>query len=142
MQYSEVIAQMKRRADCLLRGDLDNLVKDYVFPFPVDLLSTRLVVCNPEDGRAMLDLQRKSLIERGVTTLHPEVTAIDLPRTGRLRIWVDWHELAPTQDAMRVSSAVYYCSVHGGQLKFEMINYVRLSMPEMQPQFAALALSA
>jgi hypothetical protein len=142
VQYSQVIAQMRSRADRLLRGNLDELVKDYVFPFPVDLMSTRMVVQTPEEGRALLELQRSTLLDRGVTSLQPDVTAVDLPRTGRVRVWVDWHEVGPAQEVMRVSTAIYYCSVHAGALKIEMINYTRLSMPELKPQFAALALTA
>lgn len=140
--YSQIIAQMRRRADGLLVGDLDDLVKDYGFPLPVDLLSTRVIVRNAEEVRAMLALQRKVMLERGVTELQPDVTAVDLPRAGRFRVWVDWHELSPGPEGGRVSSAVYFCSAEGEALRIQMIHYLRLSMPELKPQLAALALTA
>jgi hypothetical protein len=140
--YSQIIAEMRRRADGLLAGNLDELVKDYGFPLPLDLLSTRVIVRSAQEGRAMLALQRKVMLERGVTELRPDVTAVDLPRAGRFRVWVDWHELSPGPDGGRISSAVYFCSVEDGALRIQMIQYLRLSMPEMKPQFAALALTA
>jgi hypothetical protein len=137
--YSQVIAQMRRRADGFLAGRLDDLVKDYVFPLPVDLLSTRVIARTREEGRAMLELQRNAMVERGVIALQPDVTAVDLPRAGRFRVWVDWHEITPSPEGARLSSAVYYCRFVGADLKIEMVDYIRLSSPELQPQFAALA---
>lgn len=142
VQYSQVAAHMRRRGDGLLAGLLDDLVKDYVFPVPVDLLSTRVVARGPEEGRAMLELQRNFLLERGVIALKPDVTAVDMPREGRFRVWVDWHEISVSPEATRVSSAVYYCSSDGADLNIEMVDYVRLSTPELQPRFAALAQTA
>jgi hypothetical protein len=142
MTYSQIIAEMRRRADGLMAGRLDDLVKDYSFPLPVDLLSTRVIVRSRDESRAMLALHRKVMLERGITHLHPDVTAVDLPRAGRFRIWVDWHELSPGPEGGRMSSAVYFCSAMNGALRIEMIQYLRLSMPEMKPQFAALALTA
>lgn len=140
--YSQIIAQMRRRAEGLMAGNLDELVRDYSFPVLVDLQSTRVIVRNPQESRAMLALQRKMMIDRGVTRLEPEVTAMDLPRAGRLRVWVDWHELAPGHEGARVSSAVYFCSIEGAALQIQMIEYLRLSSPELNTQFAALALTA
>ena len=142
MTYSQITAQMRRRADGLLAGRFDDLLKDYTFPVPVDLLSTRVIARNAQEIRAMLALQRQSMIDRGVTVLEPEVTAMDLPRAGRLRVWVDWHEIAPAADGARVSSAVYFCSIEGKALRIHMIEYLRLSSPELDTQFAALALTA
>lgn len=141
VQYSLVIAQMHRRADRFLAGRLDEVVKDYVFPLPIDILSTRVIARTAEEGRAMLELQRNSMMKRGVIALEPEVTAVDLPRGGRFRVWVDWHEIAPSPEGARASSAVYYCRADGADMKIEMVDYVRLSAPELQPQFAALALA-
>ena len=137
--YSQVIAQMRRRADLFLANRLDDLVKDYAFPLPIDLLSTRVIARSPAEVRAMLALQRNSMAERGVIALEPEVTAVDLPRGGRFRVWVDWHEITPLPEGARLSSAVYYCSMAGADLKIEMVDYIRLSTPELQPQFVALA---
>ncbi len=141
MQYSEVIKKLRSRADAMLAGQIDVVVKDYVFPVPVDLLSTRVVVSGPAEGSAMLALQCLSMQERGVTAIVPTVKALDLPRSGRFRVWVDWEEMAPPPSGTRRSSAVYYCRADGPDLKIEMIEYVQMSMPELQPRFAALAVA-
>ncbi|MDM7933359.1 hypothetical protein [Tabrizicola sp.] len=133
---------MRRRANWLLTGCLDELVADYVFPVPVELLSTRVIVRTPEEGRAMLDLWHRTLRDRGVVGLQSKVVALDVPRGGRFRIWVDYHEVIPGQEASLFSSVLYYCSTTATGFQIEMVSYPRLSTPELNPQFAALALSA
>ena len=90
----------------------------------------------------MFCLLRAAYLERGVIALQPRVTAVDLPRAGRFRVWVDWHELAIPADESRLSSAIYYCRSTPAGLRTEMINYTSPTMPELSPHFAALALSA
>lgn len=43
---------------------------------------------------------------------------------------------------MRISQAIYYCRVTDLGPRIEMVNYTRLSMPELHQEFEALALSA
>ena len=142
VQYCQVIAQMNRRADGLLLGKLDELAQDYVLPVLIDLMSTRVIASSRAELRAMLDLQRQSMLDRGVVSLRPEVTAMDLPRSGRFRVWVDWHEVTHSLEGERRSSAVYYCVADGANLKIEMIHYLTLATPELRPQVEALSLTA
>lgn len=140
--YSQACAFMANRAEQMLSGQLETLVASYAFPLPVYLRDQPLVVTSPDRACAMLCLQRLSMIQRGVILLRPTVTAMDLPRTGRLRVWVDWLELAVPPEGTRSASAIYYCSTLQNGLRIEMVSYTRLSAPELQPQFAALARSA
>lgn len=140
--YSRVSEHFVNRADRLILGQLDELVMDYVYPLPMHLVANRIVLRNPQEARAVFGLLREELLERGVLRLRPMVSAMDIPRAGRFRVWVDWHELAAEPEKCRSSSAIYYCRHTQAGPKTEMIAYTRLSMPELNPQFAALALSA
>ncbi|MFM7333682.1 MAG: hypothetical protein ACKO1H_04600 [Tabrizicola sp.] len=133
---------MTTRAEQMLSGALDALADSYVYPMPVYLRDQSLVVTSPERACAMLCLQRLSMIRRKVVALRPTIVAVDLPRNGRFRVWVDWLELAIPAEGTGRSSAVYYCSEGPSGLKIEMVAYTQLSTPELQPQFAALAVSA
>ncbi|MGL4238909.1 hypothetical protein [Tabrizicola sp.] len=133
---------MVRRGEQMLSGQLDLLADDFTFPLPVFLDQKRLIVRSPEQVSGMLCLQRLSMIQRRVVAIRPKVTAIDLPRAGRFRVWVDWLEVAIPAEGTRSASAIYYCSTQPSGLKIEMLNYTRMSMPELQPQFVALARSA
>jgi hypothetical protein len=140
--FSQVGSQLRNRAAWLMAGQYDRIVAAYHFPMLVQLDSSRLVVRTPEEATAMLRLQRAAFAERGVVALKPCVTAMDLPRGGRFRIWVDWQELSLTEQSTPPSSAVYYCRQTPAGFRIEMVDYTRLSMPELRPHFAALALSA
>jgi hypothetical protein len=140
--FSQVTAHLRSRAERLMNGRIDDLSEHYIYPLPLYLASSRVIVRAPEEAAAMLRLVRAAFLERGVVALDPKVVAIDLPRAGRFRVWVDWHELAVPVEGTRISSAIYYCKATPAGIRTEMVNYTHLSMPELNPQFAALALSA
>lgn len=142
MQFSQITSHLQRRGELLLSGQIDALVSDFDFPLPVFLCAQRLVITAPEQAWVIFDHLRKAYIQRGVVMLRPKVSAIDLPRAGRFRVWVDWQEIAFPAEASRISQAVYYCRQTELGLRTEMLNYTYLSMPELNGQFEALALSA
>ena len=142
MQYSQIIAHLRDRAELLMSGRFDRMVADYLYPLPVFLHTSRLVLQSEDHAVLVFAHLRHALVERGVVVLRPSVSAIDLPRAGRFRVWVDWQEIAFPPEATRISQAVYYCRATDLGLQTEMVSYTDLSMPELNQQFAALALSA
>jgi hypothetical protein len=140
--FSQVASQLRNRAAWLLTGQFDRIVAEYCFPLPVHLGPSRVIVRSPDEATAMLGLQQAAFLGRGVTALIPRVTAMDLPRGGRFRIWVDWHEEVRPGHRTKVSTVLYYCRQTLAGFRIEMVDYRRLSMPELRPHFAALALSA
>jgi hypothetical protein len=140
--FSEVASQLRNRAAWLVAGHYDRIVAEYCFPLLVHLDASRVIVRSATEATAMLRLQHATLTERGVIALKPCVTAMDLPRKGRFRIWVDWHEVTVSDQAPLQSKAIYYCRQTPAGFQIEMVDYTRLSTPELQPHFAALALSA
>lgn len=142
MQYSQITSHLRQRAELLLSGQIDRMILDFVYPLPVFLQSSRLLITSPDQARLIFGHLRTALVERGVVMLRPKVSAIDLPRAGRFRVWVDWQEIAFPAEASRMTQAIYYCRTTDLGLQTEMLNYTHLSMPELNQQFQALALSA
>jgi hypothetical protein len=140
--FSQVTAYFMRRSDLLLAGDYDKIAAQYIYPLPMYLGCSRVIVRNADEMTSMLCLLRSAYLQRGVITTLPHLTALDLPRSGSFRAWVDWQELALPAEHTRVSSAIYYCRTTATGLKVEMVEYTKMSMPELNPHFAALALSA
>lgn len=140
--FSHVTAHFRRRADLLLGGRFDQVAAQYVYPLPLYLGASRVIVRNAVEATDILCLLRAAYLERGVIALQPRVTAIDVPRDGRFRAWVDWHELALPVEQSRISSSIYYLKSTPAGLRTEMINCTNSSMPELKPHFAALAMSA
>ncbi len=140
--HSQLTAELRARGHLLLQGRIDELIDNYIFPLPVFLPEQRMLLTCRAQGRAVFSLLHASLKRTGVTTLQPQVQAVELPRSGRFRVWVDWQErVLPTAET-RVSSAIYYFRVTRLGPGIEMVDYTRLSMPELHQEFEALALSA
>lgn len=140
--HSQIASQLRSRGDLLLAGRIDEIVATYIYPLPVFLPQQRLVLQGPDEARAVFAVLRQALVESGIAALCPQVRAVELPRAGRFRVWVDWQELALPGGEVRTSSAIYYCRLTPLGPLTEMVNYTHLSMPELNQQFQALALSA
>jgi hypothetical protein len=142
MPVSGVLAHLAQRGDMLMSGQIDTLLATYVFPLPVFVEERLLLVQSPDQAHAILDHVRRSLANRGVTRLRPKVTAVELPRAGRYRVWVDWHEGAAGFDVAGLSQAIYYCRETEDGPRIEMVNYTKLASPVLNRQIVALALTA
>jgi hypothetical protein len=140
--YSEVSAYLCSRGELLLSGQIDEMITGYHFPLPVFLQTKRMILHSSDEVRSILCFLREALLARGVVALRPQINAIDLPRNGRFRLWVDWHELAIPAQGTSISSVIYYCRQTGSGVQVEMANYTRQSMPELSSQLTAFAMSA
>ena len=140
--HSQVTSQLRSRGDLLLAGRIDELLSSYIYPLPIFLPQQRMVVQGPEQARTVFTILREALAQDGIVALRPQVRAVELPRAGRFRLWVDWQELAMPGGEVRTSSVIYYCRATALGPQTEMINYTHLSMSELNQQFQALALSA
>lgn len=140
--HSQIAAQLRSRGDLLLSGRIDELLSGYLYPLPVFLPQQRMVLQGPNEAQAAFAILRRVLVQGGVVALQPQVKAVELPRSGRFRVWVDWQELALQDDKLSTSSVIYYCRATPLGPLIEMVNYTHLSMPELNQQFQALALSA
>ncbi len=140
--FSEVTSHLTGRADNLMSGRLDDILPDYHYPLPVFLGARRVIVRSAEESRSVLHFLREELLARRVTRLVPTVTALDIPRAGRFRAWVTWREIAADPAENRSSDVIYFCRKSQSGLRMEMICYTHLSMPELSPKVAGLAMSA
>lgn len=142
MEYLQLNDLLRTRGELLMSGRIEEMVASYIYPLPIYMQSRCMILHTPLDAYLVFDVLRKALLERGVVTLRPQVNAVELPRGGRFRVWADWHELAFPVEETRKSSVIYYCRETEFGPQVEMINYTLTSMPELNQQFAALALTA
>lgn len=140
--HSQIEAHLRSRGDLLVAGRIDELLDSYVFPLPIFLPGERLLLSGPREARVLFALMREALIRQRTVALRPEVKAVELPRAGRFRVWVTWHEVPMQGGRPRSSSATYFCRVTSLGPRIEMVNYTQASMPELAEQYEALALSA
>jgi hypothetical protein len=126
----------------LLSGQIEALLLTYVFPLPVFLEERLLLVRTHDQARAILEQVRQSLADRGIARMRPNVTAVELPRAGRYRVWVDWHEASVPHDGSLLTQAIYYCRDTDSGSQIEMVNCTRLPSPGLNRNIEALALTA
>lgn len=142
MLQSQISSHFRTQAERLIAGDLAGIAVQCSFPLPIHFPNTLTVAFTPAQRGAMLEKRRLDLVARGVVALHPDITAIDLPREGRFRVWVDWKEQTASGSEMRGSSVIYYCRAGTFGLQTEMIQYTHVSEPGQPVMPQDLALSA
>jgi hypothetical protein len=142
MPVSLISAHLSRRGDLLLSGRIETLLSTYSFPLPVFLEERLLLIGSEDHAREILGHVRLSLTARGIGRMQPKVTAVELPRAGRYRVWVDWHEPGAAPDGPGLSQAIYYCRDTEDGLRIEMVNYTRLGQRGRNQQIEVLALTA
>ena len=140
--FSQIASQLRTRAEWLLAGQFDGIVAEHRFPLPVDFGDNRLVVRTADEARMLLGHLSATYAGRGVTSLLPTITAVDLPRGGRFRIWADWHAATHPGSPKHLASVVYFCRQVPAGMRIEMVDCTCLLIPDLRPELVALALSA
>ena len=129
MLQSQITAHFRIQGERLIAGDLAGIALQYAFPLPIHFPNDLTVAFSLEQSNAMLERRRQDLVARGVVALRPNITAMDRPRDGRFRVWIDWNEQTTTGSEMRGSSAIYFCRAEAFGLQTEMIQYLHVSEP-------------
>lgn len=133
---------MQQRLESLLAGELEPFIEGFSFPLPVYVPTGQVFLVSKEQARIIANVLRTSLLDRGVVAMHPKVTATELPRGGRFRVWVEWHDMAMPSGQTHLTSGIYYLKVREGGLRTEMISYESVSMPEVYAKLEKLTVSA
>jgi hypothetical protein len=142
MTFSEVRQELTTRAALLLDGNLEAMADRYCYPLVAFLGPNRLIISNRREMIDAMTILRGELLRRKVYQLLPDISALDMPRGGRMRIWARWHEVSTIREENRISSVTYFCTVMPTGIRTDMLQYTELSMPELHTAFEALALSA
>jgi hypothetical protein len=129
-------AMVERFATRFNAGDLLSMTEDFVFPLPVQVQEKLALIHRPADMVALFECCRAAIAPQGLKPSHPRIIAMDLPRKGRFRLWVDWSCHAfPTPDQVHTKN-IYYCSFIGSRIQVEMVQYLHIAAE------GSLALSA
>lgn len=142
MPHARISRHFRDQAARLLAGDLHRIGEEYTFPLPIHFPNDLTIAFDLEDSSTILAQRRAELMGRGIVALLPTVTAIELPRSGKFRVWIDWKEVTAQGDEIPGSSAIYYCRSVATGLQTEMIEYTHVLPPGAPPQQDRLARSA
>ncbi len=97
------------------------LCEHYRFPLPVQA-GNRLLLCHTHhDLTRVFTAYLDGASARGQTRPSAELAAMELPRRGRFRVWMDWcFRASDTQIPVR-ERTIYYCRLQDDQVQIEMI---------------------
>jgi hypothetical protein len=125
--YQQANAFVQQLAQHFNASDFAALAEGYVFPLPVQVDGELLVLHSAAEMVMAIAQYRAVNVAAGLVPSAPRIVAIDLPRNGRFRLWVDWHYGAPDATRHETTRNVYYCSTIGNRIQIEMVQFLRFA---------------
>lgn len=131
-----VHALIARQADLLFRGDTAAMLTAFDLPLAAQHGDEMLVMATPDQFSDVMAGHRSAVIAVGVTGFRARLTAIELPRRGRFRVWVDLDHLRGDAVDQGADQFVLYCRQVRAEIRVELIDCLRLStaMVAAQPR--------
>ncbi|HMS94539.1 MAG TPA: hypothetical protein PKA03_04865 [Tabrizicola sp.] len=142
MLQSQILAHFQEQADRLVSGQLDGMGAMFALPLPIHFPSGMTIVLDPDAGQGILRQMSQELQKRGTVAARPEITAVELPKQGRFRVWIDWKETNAAGVEVTGSSILYFCRKVPTGLQTEMIQYLHVLAPGMVTDETRIARSA
>lgn len=136
--FGRLDALMQWRADLLMAGRLEDLAREYLYPLVLYLDERQLVLRDAEALSEVLARLRAAQQAQGVRLLQSQVTAVDLPRHGRFRVWVRYRSLGASGRPIMTSDAILYCRDMPDGVKSEMVEYGDCMMSDLWDGVSAL----
>jgi hypothetical protein len=125
-----VTAFFERMGLLFTEGRLEELAGLWHFPCPIMLDSQILLLRNRAGFLTHMTAQRDAALAQGPVTIVPLVSAVEIPRYGRLRVWMRWRTTSAQGVVDDQFGSVFYLSRSPqGVLCVEMI--------ETSPRFTA-----
>ncbi len=126
--YQLANAMIQRITRHFNAGNLVAMAEAYVFPLPVHMNGNMIVLRTPSELVQALALYRDLNLAEALFPSAPRIVAIDVPRNGRFRLWVDISYGSPAAPDQRTTSSIHYCSFIGNRVQIEMVQYLNLAV--------------
>lgn len=122
-------AKADLRAAALSAGRFDLLLADYRFPLMLYLPDAPPRVLGPSQLVALYRAFHEGLATLRAGRIVARVTAEDLPRGGRSRLWVDWLAERPAEPPHLMARTICYRRLAEGETRTEMVEFTFLDLP-------------
>ena len=119
------------RAAALSSGRYDLMVNEYCYPLTIYLDGVPTVVQGPSDVWAFYQSFHSAMLAEGFDRLTARVTAEDLPRSGRFRVWTEWSAQGPKKMQTIIASTICYCTQLTSGEATEMLEFTKLALSVM-----------
>lgn len=120
---------MQWRASLMMDGRMDDMAREFIFPFALYVGGGWKSFADPEMLALCFASTMQSRLNRGIVRMETKVVAMDLPRDGRFRVWVDHNDYAASGLVSDRYSSVNYCRETAQGVRTEMLHVYPLAGP-------------
>lgn len=122
-----VSALFGRLGGLFVEGRLREMTAFWSFPCPIEMDGRLVVMRDPPELEDFFATRRAKAMEVGLTAFEPRISAIEMPRQGRFRVWMRWAHTFGNVCLLDENGSVYYLSRRPmGDLTIEMMDIVIL----------------
>ena len=125
--FELVDSLMQWRASLLLEGRVDDLVREVLFPFALYVGGAWMIFASGDALAQYLAETLKSRPDRGIVRLTTRVVAMDMPRDGRFRVWVEHSDHTAAGLAADRYISLHYCRETARGIQTEMLHLYPLA---------------
>ena len=122
---------MRWRASLMLDGRVDDLVREFIFPFALFVGGRWRSFANADELVSCFAATMQSRQDRGIIHLETRVVAMDLPRQGRFRVWVDHTDYSAADVVADRYSSLNSCRDTARGVQTEMLHVYPLAGPQV-----------
>jgi hypothetical protein len=120
-----------------VEGRLGEMAASWTFPCPIEINGQLVVMRSPEVLEAHLAKRRAASLAAGLVGMRPRISAIEMPRNGRFRVWLRWVLDFGDHVEEEDHGTVYFMTVSpGGRLTIEMMDVVQLPLAKVTARIA------
>jgi hypothetical protein len=119
------------RAAALSSGRYDLMVSEYRYPLTIYIDGIPNVIQRHNDMWGFYQTFHSSMRHQGFDRMTARVTAQDMPRAGRFRVWTDWKAEGKGKTGI-IASTICYCTVVGNRVMTDMIEFTKVALPMLQ----------
>lgn len=128
----QVNEMLDRHAAMYTTGTFADVTRYYSFPLAVHVQDELLVKPTGTDYERALRRMVDGYKHNGVLQVAWRISAIDLPRGGRFRVWTAWDHIHADRVHPAACQVAQYCRMQDNRLTVEMIHFL-----DSQAGFAA-----
>lgn len=120
-----------------VQGRLEDMASRWTYPCPVEVGGRLVVMRSQEAFVGYLAEQRRLARTHGLTGMTPRISAIEMPRSGRFRVWLRWMLHYGDHVEEEDHGVVYFMVAKaGGRLSIEMMDIVHVATDQATAQSA------
>lgn len=127
--FGRLAEYMQWRTDLLVTDRFEDLAREFLYPFALYHGERQRVVSCAEELVTIFAQLRNDQRARGVVRVDTRVTAVDLPRHGRFRVWLVHADQDAEGRILALSDTIMYCRETPEGVKSEMAEYGACSLP-------------